>query len=202
MFKLLRKTLLTIIFATLASQASAMFIQADWLDPTEPGVGTNRYAYSENDPVNKVDPKGNVSGDWFSSQKESDMANKAAEENHRQNADSLKGPLTGDSVNDYGILEGIKQSELAAAEYDARVGAYAWSRVGHDLLGIGLEVAAGVSVGALSGPGKVAATAAGTTRSGTSAGIKASEASRAAIVCEGIYKFPEYGVRMLTNQVI
>ena len=52
MFKLLRKILLTIIFAALASQASAMFIQADWLDPTEPGVGTNRYAYSANDPVN------------------------------------------------------------------------------------------------------------------------------------------------------
>jgi hypothetical protein len=72
--KLLRKILLTIIFAALASQASAMFIQADWLDPTEPGVGANSYAYSENDPVNKVDPSGNVFGDWFSSQEESDMA--------------------------------------------------------------------------------------------------------------------------------
>ena len=175
MFKLLRKILLTIIFAALASQASAMFIQADWLDPTEPGVGANSYAYSENDPVNKVDPSGNVFGDWFSSQEESDMANKATTESHRQNADSLKGLLTGDSVNDYGLLEGIKQSELAAAEYDARVGAYAWSRVGHDLFDTGLEAAVGASVGVLSGPGKVAATAAETTRSGTSAGIKASE---------------------------
>ena len=67
MFKPLRKILLTITFAALASQASAMFIQADWLDPTEPGVGANSYAYSENDPVNKVDPSGNVFGDWFSS---------------------------------------------------------------------------------------------------------------------------------------
>ncbi len=61
MFKPLRKILLTIIFAALASQASAMFIQADWLDPTEPGVGTNRYAYSANDPVNGLDPGGNQS---------------------------------------------------------------------------------------------------------------------------------------------
>ena len=36
-----------------------MFIQADWLDPTEPGVGTNRYSYSFNDPVNSWDKNGN-----------------------------------------------------------------------------------------------------------------------------------------------
>lgn len=47
-------------FALFASQASAMFIQPDWLDPTEPGVGTNRYAYSFNDPINQKDPSGNA----------------------------------------------------------------------------------------------------------------------------------------------
>jgi len=61
MFKLLHKPLLTIIFAAFASQASAMWIQADWLDPTQQGVGTNRYAYSFNDPVNLMDPGGNES---------------------------------------------------------------------------------------------------------------------------------------------
>jgi RHS repeat-associated protein len=38
----------------------AMFIQPDWFEVTEPGVGTNRYAYSFNDPVNKLDPLGNL----------------------------------------------------------------------------------------------------------------------------------------------
>jgi RHS repeat-associated protein len=34
------------------------FLTPDWWDPTEEGVGTNRYAYSENDPVNGSDADG------------------------------------------------------------------------------------------------------------------------------------------------
>ena len=37
----------------------ALFIQPDWFDVTKAGVGTNRYSYSANDPVNKMDPNGN-----------------------------------------------------------------------------------------------------------------------------------------------
>lgn len=58
MFQILQRFILTALLALFASQASAMFIQADTLDPTEPGVGTNRYAYSHNDPVNLSDPGG------------------------------------------------------------------------------------------------------------------------------------------------
>ncbi|MEJ2019329.1 MAG: hypothetical protein P8X51_13885 [Maritimibacter sp.] len=36
-----------------------MFIQPDWFEVTKQGVGTNRYAYSFNDPVNGSDPSGN-----------------------------------------------------------------------------------------------------------------------------------------------
>lgn len=54
-----KKFILTTLFALFASQASALFIQADWLDPTQLGVGTNRYAYSGNDPINRLDPNGN-----------------------------------------------------------------------------------------------------------------------------------------------
>ncbi|CAN7654582.1 SpvB/TcaC N-terminal domain-containing protein [Pararhizobium sp. LjRoot235] len=38
------------------------FIQPDGWDPTMEGVGTNRYAYAGNDPVNRSDPNGHVSG--------------------------------------------------------------------------------------------------------------------------------------------
>ena len=34
------------------------FIQPDWFEVTAPGVGTNRYSYSFNDPVNLRDPGG------------------------------------------------------------------------------------------------------------------------------------------------
>ena len=36
-----------------------MFIQPDWFEVMQPGVGTNRFSYSFNDPVNKFDPGGN-----------------------------------------------------------------------------------------------------------------------------------------------
>ncbi|WP_158596251.1 toxin TcdB middle/N-terminal domain-containing protein [Oleomonas cavernae] len=36
------------------------FVSPDTLDPTIPGVGTNRYAYADNDPVNKSDPNGHI----------------------------------------------------------------------------------------------------------------------------------------------
>ncbi|KAF0227523.1 MAG: hypothetical protein FD175_2640 [Beijerinckiaceae bacterium] len=38
--------------------AIGRFISPDWWDPQKEGVGTNRYAYSDNDPVNKSDENG------------------------------------------------------------------------------------------------------------------------------------------------
>ncbi|MES4993822.1 RHS repeat-associated core domain-containing protein [Agrobacterium radiobacter] len=42
--------------------ANARFISPDTMDPTQEGVGANRYAYAANDPVNKSDPNGHI---WF-----------------------------------------------------------------------------------------------------------------------------------------
>ncbi len=58
MLRILQQFILTAAFAVFASQASAMFIQADPMYPTGPGVGTNRYAYSGGDPINRMDPSG------------------------------------------------------------------------------------------------------------------------------------------------
>jgi RHS repeat-associated protein len=41
------------------------FLSPDDWDPTEPGVGTNRYAYADNDPINKSDPNGHSILDPF-----------------------------------------------------------------------------------------------------------------------------------------
>ncbi|WP_152612628.1 hypothetical protein [Leisingera sp. ANG-M7] len=59
MLRTLKTLLLTAFLAIFATQSAAMFIQPDWLDTTEPGVGTNRYSYSFNDPVNLRDDNGN-----------------------------------------------------------------------------------------------------------------------------------------------
>ena len=62
MLRIVQQFILTTLIVVFASQASALFIQPDWFDPTEPGVGTNRYSYSFNDPVNSSDPGGNACG--------------------------------------------------------------------------------------------------------------------------------------------
>jgi hypothetical protein len=51
----------SMLSVSFGSVANARFISPDTMDPTLPGVGTNRYAYAGNDPVNNSDPNGH----WF-----------------------------------------------------------------------------------------------------------------------------------------
>ena len=90
MFGSLQKLILTMFFTAFAAQASAMFVQPDWLDPTQPGVGTNRYAYCFNDPVNCIDPTGNRAANPEEHEDES-----AAQERReaRQAEERVAGPL-------------------------------------------------------------------------------------------------------------
>ena len=56
-----------------------LFIQPDWWEVTQAGVGTNRFAYAGNDPVNLSDPGGNCTGsysckgEWGPEKKEADL---------------------------------------------------------------------------------------------------------------------------------
>jgi hypothetical protein len=85
MTSIFKKFILTTLLALFASQASALFIQPDWFDPTAPGVGTNRYAYSHNDPVNRRDPEGN--DDESALNEVAEHANEIQEAADRHNVD-------------------------------------------------------------------------------------------------------------------
>ncbi len=57
----LQKSLLIfLLLAAFITTANARFISPDRYDPAQPGVGTNRYAYSFNEPINQSDPSGHV----------------------------------------------------------------------------------------------------------------------------------------------
>lgn len=50
----------SLVSVSFGSAANARFISPDDWDPTMQGVGTNRYAYAGNDPVNNSDPNGHL----------------------------------------------------------------------------------------------------------------------------------------------
>ena len=92
-----------------------LFLQPDWWEVTEPGVGTNRYAYSDNDPVNKMDPGGNLFsfGPNQGNPWEGISANNSAAENFgsaslaASRANSGWEPGNGDSYADYAYRLGV-----------------------------------------------------------------------------------------------
>nr|WP_321442953.1 hypothetical protein [uncultured Cohaesibacter sp.] len=107
----LQKSLLIFLFFTaFITTANARFISPDWYDPAQPGVGTNRYAYSQNDPVNALDPRGNQSTSALThDQDERDEIHESNADFHDDMIDQLLSE--GYDADDPRILEHQKHAE-------------------------------------------------------------------------------------------
>ncbi len=125
MFRILQHFLFTAVFAVFASQASAMFIQPDWLDPTQPGVGTNRYSYSFNDPINRMDPSGNTA---VSPEEAEQAEREQAEREERQDSAREAGPsgLLGKGVRAIADAAARRKAERALRYARQRAVRDAW----------------------------------------------------------------------------
>lgn len=163
MFKFLHKTFLTVLFAAFASQASAMFIQADWLDPTAPGVGTNRYSYCYNDPINCIDPGGNQAlYDLDLTQDEADQLNEFAAYAASAQAAALEAEAaTNPEMADL-ILNQAGKYRASSEVFQSRVGvSWGWRAAGDAIQA--MEVATGLTgLWGNGGKNAVKAAAAGT----------------------------------------
>jgi RHS repeat-associated protein len=62
-----------------------LFTQADWFDVRMAGVGTNRFAYSGNDPINLMDPSGNSWRETWDAVKD-DLSNTFSRDPERRRA--------------------------------------------------------------------------------------------------------------------
>lgn len=92
-----------IISISCVSIANARFISPDDWDPTIEGVGTNRYAYAGNDPINKSDPNGHTTAagdiDGFEENQARDQADRTeadrAAQQLEKDASALSGKMVG-----------------------------------------------------------------------------------------------------------
>jgi RHS repeat-associated protein len=115
----------------------ARFIQPDWLDPWQPGVGTNRYSYSLNDPVNKADPSGHQAEGDNSNDNDGGSRNTAGRsgksESVHDGIDSTAAGYTGGPARALGGLAvrgTVAFGRAAAAAWAANAATRAGSRAG------------------------------------------------------------------------
>ncbi|MCR4265780.1 RHS repeat-associated core domain-containing protein, partial [Nitratireductor sp. ZSWI3] len=90
------------------------FISPDDWDPTLPGVGTNRYAYAQNDPINKSDPSGH---DYEFSGFEMSLGLVGV-------AEIELGFYSSDETGEYGLSLGVASGIGVAANVSAKYGFY------------------------------------------------------------------------------
>jgi RHS repeat-associated protein len=149
------------------------FIQPDWLDPNLPGVGTNRYAYSFNDPVNLRDPGGNQ---VFASQEERDAANEDTAERWEQRVQDLLDD--GADPSDFDVVEAVEKARQARARIGMTRGEVILDQLmmaAESALTVG--GARGVVVGAQARAAAAAAAAAAETRATAAAAAQAAAAT-------------------------
>ncbi|MEO1701936.1 MAG: RHS repeat-associated core domain-containing protein, partial [Pseudomonadota bacterium] len=87
------------------------FISPDDWDPTIDGVGTNRYAYSANDPVNKSDPNGHAYNSRTGQEEEQ-------EDDSRTNGDDSVSPHDDEEKS----TSSEEEDEIEVAQLDAKCG--------------------------------------------------------------------------------
>jgi hypothetical protein len=125
MSAMLRKIIGTVLMATLlvlagAPAAHARFLTPDTYDPWEEGVGTNRYSYSGNDPINGSDPNGhqNENSDLnafrefvrnFGVPSEISEPTMVPSEDIRFSQDSIKSYFKGDQISLKVTIEHLKR---------------------------------------------------------------------------------------------
>lgn len=105
----------SLLSMSFGSVANARFIQPDTWDPTIEGVGTNRYAYAGNDPVNRSDPNGHVSGPNPTVVKEAQIAERQDHE-----ASKLSGKMQSLGDGDEGQLFDGVDPEIEALARNKR----------------------------------------------------------------------------------
>jgi len=148
----LKQLILTVLFALFASQASAMFIQPDWFDPTEKGVGTNRYAYSGNDPINQRDPSGNAFHDWGMDQEEADADNQNRADSFYEAAQRLRdSDRFIDRLSEF--LGSANRLERAGDHYQSRIGVSTQDRITRDIGEVAAEALMGLRPNVRAGVG-------------------------------------------------